>query len=78
MNTNTKLEIKKFQINKKYSYTEIENFCNNDPDFSIEEYGSEVIGENFLILKDYHNQTYSFILDSVSNSDYIYKCIYNE
>ncbi|MCK4665074.1 MAG: hypothetical protein KAT68_19555 [Bacteroidales bacterium] len=66
---------------KKYhnhTYTAIENYAEKN-NYEITEYGPDIIGENFLILK--HNDkdiTISFVLSGTSGENFIYECIYSD
>lgn len=63
--------------NKNYLYAEIENFANAN-DYAIYEwYLTQVIGENFIVLKSRkYDITYSFMLCGSQHDGFIYKCIY--
>ena len=63
---------------KFYAWSSIIDFANEN-DYSIIEHGSEIIGENFMVLK--HNDkdlTVSFILSSANVNGFFYECIYSD
>ena len=69
-----------FEKSKTYKYSDIERFVfDNTDDYNLTELGSNLIGENFVVLK--HNEkdiTVSFILTSVSGIFYYYECVYSD
>lgn len=61
-----------------YGYTKIKEFS-EDNDYSLEEFGNEAIGENFIVLK--HNEedkTISFICTGAGGNGWVYECIYSD
>jgi len=66
--------IESINYNITYKYKDLEDYSNNN-NLAINQYGINVIGESFLSLVD-NIYTYSFVLVSVSESDYYYKCIF--
>ena len=66
--------IESINYNITYKYKDLEDYSNNN-NLAINQYGINVIGESFLSLVD-NIHTYSFVLVSVSQSDYYYKCIF--
>lgn len=66
------------EIDKSYLYERIEEWA-NDNGYSIDEYGAERIGEQFLKLShDEKGWVVSFILDGSTSNGYTYKCIYSD
>ena len=68
------------QIKKgnQYSYKDIEEFAENN-NYSPTEHGTNIIGENFIVLN--HNDkdiTVSFVLVGTGGDYYIYECIYSD
>jgi len=59
-----------------YRYVFLEEFS-QDNDCSLEEFGNEIVGEHFIVLRDEDDKVISFVLIGAS-SQYIYECIYNE
>ena len=73
-----KITTKDFNINKTYHYNNIEKFINNCNGFELIEYGENIIGMNFLVIKDTETDgCISFVLTGRS-SEYFYKCIYSD
>ena len=63
-----------FELNKNYNYNTIVNSINAD--WSINEYGENEIGNNFISLENAMEDTrYSFVLTGFMGR-YIYKCIW--
>lgn len=61
-----------------YSFGAIKEFADEN-NFNIMEYGEEVIGENFFVLKhDYRNLTVSFMLSSATANGFFYECVYSD
>ena len=61
-----------FKAGLEYSFAFIhENFGD------VYEYGDdEVVGEYFLVIRDYRGNVASFVLSSATGREYYYKCIY--
>lgn len=65
-----------FEKGKSYNFNEIEEFVNdNQEEITMEEYGEDVIGEGFIVLKE-GNNTVSFMLDGVGSNGFTYQCIF--
>jgi len=59
-------------------YTKIKEFA-EDNDYSIEDIGRELVGENFIILKHQEKDlVISFVLTSASGNGFQYECIYSD
>ena len=72
------MRAKDFKLNKTYIFSDIEYFVNNNDDFELIEYGENIIGLNFVVLKNVGtNDCISFVLTFV-NLQYFYKCIYSD
>jgi hypothetical protein len=70
--------MKRFKIGKEYHYTEIEDLANSFSEIlTLTEYGPNVIGESFLVLKNTFDKCVSFIMTRYGNDAY-YKCIYKD
>lgn len=68
-------ELSDFERGRDYSFHVIEKFV--DDLVELEEYGSESIGEQFLVLKEEtYGSVISFVLSGASAKGYIYRCIY--
>jgi len=64
-----------FSLCKEYLYTRIEKVADEN-DLEIVETGSEVIGEEFLELKDDGDTVASFVLSGATGNGYVYRCAY--
>ena len=73
-----KKKITEFVEGKEYSYNNIEKYAIEN-ERTIEEFGEELIGEHFIVLKtpEYDLIT-SFMLSGSSVHGYQYKCIYTD
>lgn len=60
---------------RNYNFIVIENYAYAN-DYEISDLGNNVIGENFLILKNENGEVISFVLTGTTGSEYIYECIY--
>lgn len=63
---------------QSYGYKKITEYS-EDYNYSMEDIGNDVVGENFIVLK--HNEkdlTISFVLTSSSGTGHIYECIYSD
>ena len=63
-------------IGNNYGFNETEIYANNN-NFNLSEYGNNLVGEQFVVLKADDDIVISFILVGFSSS-YIYQCIYND
>lgn len=63
-----------FEIGKEYPFSEIEEFQKQFWNYTIE-YGEEIIGKQAYHIFS-HNRDYWFILNSATNKEYYYKCVY--
>jgi len=66
-----------FEINKTYKFNTISDFAEKNQ-MDLNEYGRNLIGENFIILKDSYDLTTSFMLTGTSGDDYLYQCVYKD
>jgi hypothetical protein len=65
-----------FELDKTYSYSKLEKWVEDDDELTLSEWGEELIGENFLVIKnDFSDEVISFVLIGVSG-EYIYKVVY--
>ncbi len=70
--------MKLFKLNAEYTYQQIEDQADFF-DYEIAEFGNELIGEHFIVLKSEYDTICSFVLTSynpVQGGNY--KCIYND
>lgn len=74
------IPLRDYKIGGAYHYTSlIENKETIDnPFINLKEYGNYLIGEHFIVIKDF-KRTVSFMLESYSTQyGGVYKCIYNQ
>lgn len=67
----------KFSKGKSYLYGDIEQQVQDDEDASLEELGSEILGQHFVVVEA-HGFTYSFVLTGSNTNGYVYECIFDE
>ena len=68
----------RFQINNVYNYGEIDEIILHDENIDMFEWGmKDMIGEEFIVLKDKSHNVVSFVLHSANSLGYNYKCIYS-
>lgn len=73
----TKYKISSFILNKCYSFADIQDYTEGYDE--IDEYGKQLIGELFLVIKNNKDQTVSFVLNGYNdNHGYSMKCIYTD
>jgi len=66
-----------FEIYKTYKFSTIEDYTEKNQ-MNIIEHGENLIGEDFIIIKDSKNKTISFVLTGTQGDDYLYQCIYKD
>jgi len=66
-----------FEKNKTYKFDTISDFAEKNQ-MDLIEHGRNLIGENFIILKDSCDLTISFVLTGTSGDGYLYQCIYKD
>jgi len=60
-----------------YKFSEIADFSFNE--YETIEYGHEVVGENFVVLKHMEKDiVISFVLSGGTGGGYVYECIYSD
>ena len=67
----------KFKKGKKYTYEEIEEFTNDNPDFTQNEYGKETLGE-FIISLVNRDLGYGVSINFVMVSLNLYACVFTD
>ena len=63
--------------NQNYLFSQLEEFAGGD--YSMEQYGKEIVGEHFIVLR--HNTkdlVHSYVLTGIQGGEYVYKCIYSD
>ena len=71
-------ELKDFEKGKDYFFNkDIDEFIGEE-NIEVDEHGHNIIGENFLVLKENELKIVSFILSGTTSNDYIYTCIYTD
>jgi methanogenic corrinoid protein MtbC1 len=66
------------ELDKEYTYKTVEDFAQEEG-YEIEDLGEEVVGENFLVLKqEYSRDVISLMLTGTMGGNYMYKVIYTE
>jgi methanogenic corrinoid protein MtbC1 len=66
------------ELDKEYTYKTVEDFAKEEG-YEIEDLGDELVGENFLVLKqEYSRDVISLILTGTMGGDYLYKVIYTD
>jgi len=74
-----KPSIIKFKKGKTYSHSTIYDFASVENEFSMQEHGEGVIGEDFLVLKHFDKDiTLSFVLVGSNGYEYLYELIYSD
>jgi hypothetical protein len=63
------------KLNFEFLYKDIENIANSE-DLTLTELGEDIIGENFLVLKNQKNSCICFMLTGYTSRGSIYKVIY--
>jgi hypothetical protein len=68
-----------FEKYKDYPYSKI---VTAEPEYpeqgQLKEFGSNSVGESFLVLSLASGKLYSFILTGTSAGEYVYTCVYAE
>jgi len=73
-----KYSAKDFKLDSEFQYANIENFIDDDDNFTLTEYGKILIGEHFIVLKDIHDLVISFVLTGYGVNGAIYKVVYTD
>ena len=73
-----KYSAKDFKLDSEFYYSAIYDFNEENPDFTLTEHGENIIGENFLVLKDNDGSVVSFVLTEYGVNGAIYKVIYTD
>lgn len=70
--------MKRFEKGNSYLFSEIENAVNEN-DFELTNYGTNLIGEGFLKVKEEkRGYVCSFVLDGSTSNGFTYECIYTD
>jgi len=73
-----KYSIKDFKLDSEFYYSSIDNFNDENCNFTLTEYGENLIGENFLVLKDNGGSVISFVSTGYGTNGIIYKVVYTD
>ena len=74
------IDLSKWELYKGYIFSDIEKEFNTNANYWIhydpQEAPDGIVGESFIIMKDNHNHTLSFVLDGTIGKEYIYNLIW--